>query len=113
MIIKDINKKIKETPDNLTEELAPISNEYIRGLFEGLSGDDCNPLDHYTKTQVDQKIQIIDDAIDSIERAITSSNDRVATLEGRVSTMKNITYSTSEPTDEQGQDGDLWIIYEE
>lgn len=151
MIIKDINKKIHNTPDNINEELTPISEEYIRRLFEDLSGDDSTPLDYYTKVQVDAKIQelntrinlnnsnisSVEDSINSsiaaiegnvttlensminlegnvtnLERNVSSAGNKITTLENKVSTMKNITYSTVEPTNEQGENGDLWIIYE-
>lgn len=72
MIIKDINKKIKNTPDNIVEELAPISEEYIRGLFEGLSGDDANPIDYYTKAQTDVKIDEVKGQIASVQGEVSS-----------------------------------------
>lgn len=131
MIIKDINRKISNTPDNINEELAPISEEYIKSLFEGLSGDESNPLDYYTKMQIDTKVQnintnisLINSKISTVEESVnlniselenelSSASGKITTLENKVSTMKNITYSTVEPTDEEGIDGDLWIIYEE
>lgn len=138
MIIKDINRKISNTPDNINEELAPISEEYIKSLFEGLSGDESNPLDYYTKMQIDTKVQNInanislinskistveesvnldiselENGVNSLENGLSSASGKITTLENKVSTMKNITYSTVEPTDEEGIDGDLWIIYEE
>lgn len=138
MIIKDINRKISNTPDNINEELAPISEEYIKSLFEELSGDESNPLDYYTKTQIDTKVQDIktnislvnskistveesvnlnisglESDVNSLENELSSASRKITTLENKVSTMKNITYSTVEPTNDQGVNGDLWIIYEE
>jgi len=124
MIIKNINEKIKNTPDNINEELTPISEEYIKSLFKDISGDNSNPLDYYTKTQIDTKvnninanISLVSSNISTIEKTvnlnISSLGSDINTLENKVSTMKNIVYSTVEPTNDQGADGDLWIIYEE
>ena len=137
MKIKEINNKIKNTPDNIREELAPVTEEYIVGLFENISGDESNPLDYYTKVQVDEKIQelntrinlnnsnissvedsinssiaVIEGSVTVLENSVSSASNKITTLENKVSTMKDITYSTSEPTSADGKDGDLWVIYE-
>nr|WP_312216493.1 hypothetical protein [Clostridioides sp.] len=65
MDISKINKRVNNTPDNIKEELDSITNEYIKGLFN-TAGDESNPLDYYTKFEIDNKIYEINAKIDSI-----------------------------------------------
>lgn len=120
MIIKDINKRIKNTPDNINEELAPITDEYIKSLFEEVS-DESNPLDYYTKVQVDSKIQNVNNNISTVNTKLSTAeksiNNRIDLADSKITTLenkvKNITYSTVEPTEADGINGDLWIIYDD
>lgn len=54
MDISKINKKVNDTPDDIKQELEPITDEYIKELFE-TTGDESNPLDYYTKSDVDKR----------------------------------------------------------
>jgi len=129
MDISKINKRVNNTPENIREELMPISDEYIVELV-GTTGDESNPLDYYTKMEIDNKITTIngeietvktniidvDTKIDSLEEEVTSSisqvNDKITSLEEKAQDITKITYSMIEPTVDMGKDGDMWVIYE-
>lgn len=130
MDISKINKRVNNTPDNIKEELTPISDEYIKEQFDS-QGDISNPLDYYTKMEVDNKTTAINNEIEIVKTnvtavdtkidttkeevttSITQSNEKIATLEEKAKDITKITYAITEPTNEMGNDGDLWIIYEE
>ena len=133
MIIKDINKRVHNTPENINEELAPISDEHIRNLFKDVSGDESNPLDYYTKIQTDVKIREVNNSIETVKGTVSTVENTVTQIEKDITTIESdidgintsivgiqtsmqelqeIHYSTVDPTNDQGKDGDLWIIYE-
>lgn len=101
MIIKDINKKIKNTPDNINEELAPISEEYIKNLFKDVSGDDSNPLDYYTKIQTDLKINevkssgnVVSESVTLVEEKLEETNQNMNTISSNLTLSENTEYTT-------------------
>jgi archaellum component FlaC len=130
MDITVLNKKVNNTPDNIKEELEPISDEYIKEQFDS-QGDASNPLDYYTKAEVDSKVNGINSEIglvktnvtavdtkigtakEEVATLITQANEKITTLEEKAKDITKITYATIEPTNEMGNDGDLWVIYEE
>ncbi|WP_027703016.1 hypothetical protein [Metaclostridioides mangenotii] len=130
MDISKINKRVNNTPDNIEQELEPITDEFIKELIDA-QGDDSNPLDYYTKMEVDSKVSGINDEIGVVKTSITSvdtkidtteeevttlitqANEKITTLEEKAKDITKITYATTEPTNGMGNDGDLWIIYEE
>jgi hypothetical protein len=130
MDISKINKRVNNTPDNIEQELEPITDEFIKELIDA-QGDDSNPLDYYTKMEVDNKttainneigvvktsVTAVDTKIDTTKEEVTTSitqaNEKISTLEEKSKDITKITYATTEPTNEMGNDGDLWIIYEE
>lgn len=126
MDITKINKRVSNTPDNIKEELKPISDEYIKEQFDS-QGDESNPLDYYTKMEVDNKttainneikivktsVTTVDTKIDTTKEEVTQANEKITTLEEKAKDITKITYATTDPTNEMGSDGDLWIIYEE
>ncbi|MBS5787077.1 MAG: hypothetical protein KIC98_04140 [Clostridioides difficile] len=48
MDITKINRRVSHTPDNIKDELTPITDEYIKKQFDS-QGDESNSLDYYTK----------------------------------------------------------------
>jgi len=134
MDIAVINNRVNNTPDDIKKELEPITDEYIKELIDS-QGDDSNPLDYYTKMEVDSKVNGINDEIGIVKTSVTSvdtrldtkidttqeevttlitqANEKITTLEEKAKDITKITYATTEPTNEMGNDGDLWIIYEE
>jgi len=130
MDIAVINNRVNNTPNNLEQELEPITDEFIKELIDA-QGDDSNPLDYYTQAEVDSKVSGINDEIGVVKTSITSvdtkidttkeevttlitqANEKITTLEEKAKDITKITYATIEPTNEMGNDGDLWVIYEE
>nr|WP_312984360.1 hypothetical protein [Clostridioides sp.] len=126
MDITKINKRVNNTPDDIKQELEPISDEYIKEQFDS-QGDESNPLDYYTKMEVDNKttainneievvktsVTAVDTKIDKTKESITQANKKITTLEEKAKDITKITYATTEPTNEMGNDGDMWVIYEE
>lgn len=130
MDISKINKRVNNTPDNIKEEIEPISDEYIKEQFDS-QGDESNPLDYYTKMEVDNKTTAINNEIETVKTSVTAvdtkidttkeevtsliiqSNEKITTLEEKSKDITKITYATTEPTNEMGNDGDMWVIYEE
>lgn len=130
MDISKIIKRVNNTPDNIKEDLEPITDEYIKEQFDS-QGDDSNPLDYYTKMEVDSKVNGINGEIGVVKTSITSvdtrldttkeevttlitqANEKITTLEEKAKDITKITYSITEPTNEMGNDGDMWVIYEE
>lgn len=90
MDISKINKRVNNTPDNIKEELDPIKDEYIKGLFDS-QGDESNPLDYYTKLAIDNKITAINSEIEIVKTNITTVDTKIDTIKEEVTTL--ITHS--------------------
>lgn len=56
MILKDVNRRVKNVPEDTNKELEPIKDEFITSLFNNIQEDDSNPLEYYSKNEVDNKI---------------------------------------------------------
>lgn len=87
MDISKINKRVNNTPDNIKEELDPITDEYIKGLFDS-QGDDSNPLDYYTKLAIDNKVTSINREIEKVNTSVTGIDTKVIVLDGEVRSLK-------------------------
>lgn len=138
MDISKINKKVKNTPDNIKEELSKIvgsTDEKITNLATNVSNEinekinsiDLSPL--ATKIEVNELKTIVESNNTTLTNSVSTANTEVnkkidktggqfegviqaqANTEYTTAQMRNVILSTEDPNVSLGNNGDIWIKY--
>lgn len=77
--------------DKIDEDLKPIDDSYIIELFQH-DGDTTNPKDYYTKSEIDAKVKVIENATSKLQTKVDNGqNHKLTSDDGEAILLDELT----------------------